>query len=311
MSKYITYAVGEEGKILVRRNHQGPFIDKSINSGIHIMDVQSFKDDGERAVICGISSHSGYHNILYTTDGGDTWNPSSGGNAIDYYKLWITEDNTVWVAGNGSIVSRSIDGGISYDNFLVSSSNTFRAIHALDSNVCIVGTANLSFADVLIEDFVGSGGGDPKDIELYLTTDGGQSWTKIADNTNIPLDSRVEQEGIVGVHIDETLQNIIVQTMYSVFKSNDGGNTWIEVLNSLDKFSELPKTYFMRKMSWFPAYGVKDYFMFHSWGSASGFMVKSEDLNNFDQLFSPVVIRSSDINMHTLQKGYVLGEYTY
>lgn len=305
MAQFITYVVGEGGKILTRDDNQGLFIDKSFQDN-DWMDVQSFKTDPAHAIVCGSDYNSNGSGIIYTTDGGNKWINSAHDpfHLKMSYKVWITEDDTVWISSDEKIVRKSIDGGANFVELYIPTTEPtikhIRAIHALDVNRCIVGVSSIHGT------LCGSVTFNQLDyMEVWITTDGGATWNMICDKTAFADSQRFDRNAIVGIHMTQNMQQIVVQTMYEVYVSNDGGNTFTNI------FQYPNDSDYMRKLSWYPAYGTKDKFFFHSYAMSSGFCIKTNDLNNFLPVVSGPSIRSADANLFTQTDGYFLGEGTY
>jgi photosystem II stability/assembly factor-like uncharacterized protein len=70
------------------------------------------------AWVVGNKDSTDYGMILFTPDGGDTWQRQGEGSAalqgIDLYGVWAVDTSTVWAVGSGNTVLKTTDGGISW-----------------------------------------------------------------------------------------------------------------------------------------------------------------------------------------------------
>ena len=174
--------------------------------------------------------------VWKTTNAGTTWNPifddydsySIGALALDpkdHLTLWVGtgENNAQRSVGYGDGVYKSIDGGRSFDNVGLSTSEHIGmiAIHPDDSDVVYVGAQGPLWA---------AGG----ERGLYRTIDGGATWAQV-----LGID---EHTGVNEVYFDPRNPNVMYATTWQrrrhqwtmidggpnsgIYKSTDGGNTW-------------------------------------------------------------------------------------
>lgn len=89
------------------------------------------------------------------------WQPQVVGTDAKFRGLSVASADVVWASGTDDTVIRTIDGGITWDVFLVPSASKldFRDIEAFGSDVAYVLSA-----------------GDGEMSRIYKTTDGGKSW---------------------------------------------------------------------------------------------------------------------------------------
>lgn len=148
--------------------------------------------------------------IIKTEDGGESWNtiyPLTG-TSPSFEKIEFINENVGFVAGY-DLVMKTTDGGVTWNPLTVG------------TDVYLYN--NLSFYDENIG-FVSAQLNDDPYFAIYLTTDGGNSWTEASD---------VLEAG--GIAMDYANQ----ATLYSVgaderiAKSIDGGNTWNSIYSGM------------------------------------------------------------------------------
>jgi photosystem II stability/assembly factor-like uncharacterized protein len=137
--------------------------------------------------------------VHYTTDGGAKW-PTSVNHSMCRFGLEIVDDQVAWHCGNGGHVRRSTDGGKTWEavtNFGANEPNHCRYLSFLDENIgwaaapaqlAATRDGGQTWQEITLPDgilmivaidlrtpqdgyLLGSSG------KLYVTGDGGQSWT--------------------------------------------------------------------------------------------------------------------------------------
>src|SRR5947209_2169849 len=145
---------------------------------------------------------SGFSEIWKSTDNGDTWTKQLGGRNI--FKLCTSPDGAVYAVAYQSesyFTLASSDNGKSWDSAYVCDREPINIIGADKGGNVIIGT----------------------DYNAYRSTDRGQSWGKIINGLITSQYNSFASNPITG---DDYLLGIGNGT-YGLFKSTDGGRTWV------------------------------------------------------------------------------------
>jgi photosystem II stability/assembly factor-like uncharacterized protein len=208
--------------------------------GGRIADVEGVPGD---ANVVYVASASG--GLWKTTNGGVTWKPifeRQGTMSIGDIALAPSNPEVVWVGTGESNVRNSVsfgdgvykstDGGKSWQHMGLKETERISAIaiHPQNPDIVYIGALGHAF-------------GPNEDRGVFMTTDGGKTWTK-----TLYLDN---QHGVADLEIDATNPNILYAAMWSferkpwthrsgsekggVYKSIDGGRTWNKLSNGLPK----------------------------------------------------------------------------
>jgi photosystem II stability/assembly factor-like uncharacterized protein len=135
---------------------------------------------------------------------------------IGIYKIY-SNNGTIFISTYNSGLYRSTDGGLTWikaDNGLQSSDGSIYIYCA------VVSSDNYNFFCIANYE------------QVYLSTNAGTNWVKIADYNNIgdALDLRIDQTG-----------NLIVCSSNGVFKTTDEGKSWIDLKFNKDVASISPR----------------------------------------------------------------------
>jgi photosystem II stability/assembly factor-like uncharacterized protein len=183
--------------------------------------------------------------VWKTTNAGTTWKPifdGEGSYSIGSVKIDPKNALTIWVGSGennsqravqyGDGVYKSLDGGTTWKNMGLKTSEHIStiAIDPRDSNVVWVAAQGPLWKD----------GGERG---LYVTRDGGKTWTKAFETS--------EHTGVTEVLIDPRNPDVMFATTYQrrravwtlidggpesgLRKSTDGGKTWRKITNGLPK----------------------------------------------------------------------------
>ena len=210
------------------------------NMGGRIADVEGIP--GNLNVVYVATASGG---LFKTLNGGVTWKPlfeRQGTISIGDIALAPSNPDVIWVGTGESNVRNSVsfgdgvykstDGGANWQHMGLR--NTERvsaiAIHPQNPDIVYVGALGHAF-------------GPNEDRGVFMTTDGGKTWTK-----TLYID---KEHGVSDLDIDLTNPNILYAGMWSferkpwthrsgsenggVFKSIDGGRTWKKITNGLPK----------------------------------------------------------------------------
>lgn len=135
--------------------------------------------------------------IWKSTDGGISWNLVFSDN--EYSKIIISNDGSKIFALDtiSAYIARSLDVGVSWDVIDISTGQCFESIETFDGNTLFTSL----------------------ELELYKSTDGGDSWNKIQ---NTPFTSNISD---IAMKDNNTIY-ITCPLDTETYCSIDGGNTW-------------------------------------------------------------------------------------
>ena len=208
--------------------------------GGRIADVEGVPGDPN---VVYVASASG--GLWKTTNGGVTWKPifeRQGTFSIGDIALAPSNPEVVWVGTGESNVRNSVsfgdgvykstDGGKTWQHMGLKDTERISAIatHPQNPDIVYIGALGHAF-------------GPNDERGVFMTTDGGKTWTKTLFIDN--------QHGVADLEIDPTNPNILYAGMWSferkpwthrsgsekggVYKSIDGGRTWNKLTNGLPK----------------------------------------------------------------------------
>ena len=208
--------------------------------GGRIADVEGVPGD---ANVVYVASASG--GLWKTTNGGVTWKPifeRQGTISLGDIALAPSNPEVIWVGTGESNVRNSVsfgdgvykstDGGKTWQHMGLKDTERISAIaiHPQNPDIVYVGALGHAF-------------GPNEERGVFMTTDGGKTWTK-----TLYIDN---QHGVADLEIDPTNPNILYAGMWSferkpwthrsgsekggVYKSIDGGRTWNKLTNGLPK----------------------------------------------------------------------------
>jgi photosystem II stability/assembly factor-like uncharacterized protein len=208
--------------------------------GGRIADVEGVPGDPN---VVYVASASG--GLWKTTNGGVTWKPifeRQGTISIGDIALAPSNPDVVWVGTGESNVRNSVsfgdgvykstDGGKTWQHMGLKETEHISAI-----------VINPQNPDIVYIGALGHAFGPNDERGVFMTTDGGKTWTKTLFIDN--------QHGVADLEIDPTNPNILYAGMWSferkpwthrsgsekggVYKSIDGGRTWNKLTNGLPK----------------------------------------------------------------------------
>jgi PKD repeat protein len=144
-------------------------------------------------------------NIIYTTDGGNTWNEKSVGSDIYFYT-----DIEFWDANNG-VISGSLNSGGSRVWVTADGGDTWTEATGIET-----GIIDLAYADAntLISTC--------NDDDLYKSTDGGLTWSLNYDGDD------PDDDPLLGVNFGTDKFGVVGGMDGKVMITTDGGNSWSE-----------------------------------------------------------------------------------
>lgn len=153
-----------------------------------------FQPDGRTGLAVGALG-----TIVRTTDAGATWTAVTSGTSNDLQSVWFTSANNGWIAGDGGVVLKSVNGGVSWARDLT--------VGASENLMCV------RFADAGHGWFVGSSG------VVVRTADGGANWSRTH-----PTVSQLN-----GVSFADTSNGWAVGSGGTILGTHDGGRGWYVV----------------------------------------------------------------------------------
>jgi photosystem II stability/assembly factor-like uncharacterized protein len=210
------------------------------NMGGRIADVEGVPGDPN---VVYVASASG--GLWKTTNGGVTWKPifeRQGTISIGDIALAPGNPDVVWVGTGESNVRNSVSFG---DGVYKSTDGgkTWQHTGLKDSEHISAIVINPQNPDIVYVGALGHAFGPNEERGVFMTTDGGKTWTK-----TLYIDN---QHGVADLEIDPTNPNILYAGMWSferkpwthrsgsekggVYKSIDGGRTWNKLTNGLPK----------------------------------------------------------------------------
>jgi len=208
--------------------------------GGRISDVEGVPGD---ANVVYVASASG--GLWKTTNGGITWKPifeRQGTLSLGDIALAPSNPDVVWVGTGESNVRNSVSFG---DGVYKSTDagKTWQHMGLKDTEHISAIVINPQNPDIVYIGALGHAFGPNEERGVFMTTDGGKTWTK-----TLYIDN---QHGVADLEIDPTNPNILYAGMWSferkpwthrsgsekggVYKSIDGGRTWNKLTNGLPK----------------------------------------------------------------------------
>lgn len=227
------YTTRASGGIKRINDLTAPSVDATIPTGTGnpgaMYDLKIFPGNPNKVVAVGnINAAVGSSGIFYSTNGGVSWNVPLGTHitlrTLKMTKVFVYDSSTVYVCGENCYVSKSTDGGFTFDllTVLPTPSGTFNADYT--ANGLFFVTANIGFVKVLRE--------STGEVFLYKTINGGTSWTALNGGAFLTNTDSVGTIGGInynvhgGVWASADQTTILVLTKSGVYKSIDSGATF-------------------------------------------------------------------------------------
>lgn len=137
--------------------------------------------------------------IMKTTDGGKTWENQISGTTASLLSVSFVDKNNGWAGGSNTIL-KTTDGGKSWTVLTTSSSVNINAVYFLNSTTGFI-----------------AGG-----KTIQKTIDGGKNFA------NVTMPSLSVWYSIIKMHFVSSKTGWAVGTSGAIFKTIDGGNTWVD-----------------------------------------------------------------------------------
>ncbi len=134
--------------------------------------------------------------ILYTTDGGSSWNMQSSPLSHSLNDVFFIDANTGWAVGDSGTVIATTDGGSTWTDRSI---NTDQHMNGLE------------FRDASTGWVVGDNG------RIFKTADGGNSWSQQSTPSN---------DYIYGIDMISNSEGFTSALFGTVFHTSDGGSNW-------------------------------------------------------------------------------------
>lgn len=207
------YVVGEGG-FVARTDVGGASWNPSVSPHVigNLLSLWFFADTGWVVGLFQDSSHVP-HNMLLTTDGGQTWTPQNTESTVRLHTLVFPDRRKAFALDESHVVA-TINGGRTWAPRLIDSLNTFSGI---------------SFSDTSNGWMVGSSG------EIRKTTDGGSSWNRVSVGLQFDLHAIAAASGS---------RLIAVGDGGAITRTDNGGDNWFPIasptqrnLQSVDFFT--------------------------------------------------------------------------
>lgn len=175
-----------------------------------------------------------------TSQSNNTLNQNIGDNQTSekselYSNLLMVDKTTGWVIKNNAVL-RTINGGLDwndvspYSSSKVNDTQSIVSIYFYDSNIAWVS--------------LGKDLNDGNKLIVFHTTDGGEHWEK----EFLPTIEVWEGTGSENINFIDSLNGFILVTSQpglglmdkSIYKTNDGGKSWLRIENITDKIPSYP-----------------------------------------------------------------------
>lgn len=170
------------------------FIQQNPGTDIYFYTDVVFKSPSQGIVTAQTNSGAG---VYYTSNGGATWQTGSGLAAIPYKACYVS-DNTYFLVTNGGHIQKSVNGG-----------QTWTTVYSAGGLLLGIDFYNPQ---------IGIAAGE--DGRIVKTYDGGQTWQQQVIASGQPLWHDFAWTSANDVYACGTPEVI--------FKSNDGGNVWVD-----------------------------------------------------------------------------------
>ena len=195
----------------------------------------------EEAVIIGYRGK-----ILHTNDSGMTWNDIDAGTDNALYNIGFADEKRGWIVGQESMVLRSEDGGQTWTD---QKADIYMGDDCRESGGEGISEGECQFAPLfalsVIDANTAVAVGDRSTVAQ--TSDGGRTWSaytlKPEGLDELDLNSLLafEDPVLYDVQFFDAQNGFIVGEFGKIFKTTDGGKTWVEKQGSLvgDKYFDV------------------------------------------------------------------------
>lgn len=211
-----TYYCGGLGLVKRLDDFIGPWIDLSIPGVKVLYDIETDPLDGDHVVVVGEAGR-----IFVSTNAGSTWDiPTGNYNAFtpipNFYEVFFTDSNTIYVVGGGGACVVSLDGGLTFNSTASLPTPTGLYLPAGGDAFCV------HFPTPLM----GVVGFQDK---IFKTIDGGATW--IYTNGGLPVNTPQGPLHFRGIELSSNGLTITAWGESCVYRSTDGGLSYLLVLD--------------------------------------------------------------------------------
>jgi photosystem II stability/assembly factor-like uncharacterized protein len=189
------FAVGTNGTVIKTTNRGDLWLTKSSGTNSHFFSVCFVNQN--------IGYISGYNTFLKTNDGGENWIQIPvvvNGNGT-LHSVYFVNENVGYIAGNDSLILKTTNGGINWQNISIGNENYF-AVYFLNEQTGYVGGSN---------------------SQIYKTTNGGSNWVQQQTAYLIAITSLYFVNSDTGFMAGGLPSSGIIQ------KTTNGGANWYVV----------------------------------------------------------------------------------
>ncbi|MBU0486422.1 MAG: hypothetical protein KKA07_04140 [Bacteroidetes bacterium] len=141
--------------------------------------------------------------VLKTEDGGNTWNRYFLRSTKLINAIAISNTGNILLAANTGTIFRSVNDGLSWDSIYIGVANNISGIDFLTDNSAVITCDGISFSDT---------------GKVFKTTDGGLSWVEKAHPAG---------KFLTTPFFLDSLDGWIAGRSATVLKTTDGGETWV------------------------------------------------------------------------------------
>lgn len=233
-SPEVVWAAGRGGVFARTVDGGTTWLADSVNGAAELFFTGAWAADDRNAYLLGTSFDGGLARVYRTTDGGASWTvqweSTEEGVFMDALQCWTIEHCVAYgdPVGGALVIIRTVDG------------STWSRVPASALPPLLEGEAGFAASGTTLTlagsslGWIGTGGGAR--ARVYITRDGGASWT--AAGTPLPGNAT---SGIFGIAFSDSLNGVAAGGNYeqrteeqqNVIRTRDGGHTWSVVGASL------------------------------------------------------------------------------
>ncbi len=170
-----------------------------INSDAFPRDV-AFLNASHGWVLSQNESFTSHGIILHTKDGGDSWQLQQYGASQLYRRIFIVDNETLWVTGSGGL-SYTEDGGQTWNTTIIGSHEFFYGVHFINR----------------------THGWTASNDNMYRTAEGGQSWQIVESWT-------FDDDWARDIHFVTPLEGWVIG-FFGIYHTENGGDSWEKVFD--------------------------------------------------------------------------------
>lgn len=216
------------------------FASRTVTGAVYLTDVWGSSASNVYVLGRGFGSDS---SLVVTTDGGMSWQPTTGRPPIGYYdSMWGSSANTLYIAGSSGLIAKTVNAGTSWTTLTTGVTASFNQIWGTSSSdVWAVGSGGTvvhsadggatwqklsvpsSFASKQMYTVWGSSATD-----IYIGTEGGYVLRTTNGGTSF-TSLKTKQDDSVGNIWGSGKSDVYVVTGSGISRTIDSGATWTDV----------------------------------------------------------------------------------